>query len=100
MPYLFVNKLAAGDGIASPRGNYIAQQDNSQGEVVYRYGCDYFKYESNNRDLLNVLGIPKERSQVTEIANAPAATKYTKTIEKRYDINAYPEFKKLAGNTK
>lgn len=99
-PYLFVNKLAAGDGINCPRGNYIAQHDNSQNEVVYRYGCNYFKYESNNRDLLNVLGLPKEKSVQREIANAPSATKYSTGLEKRFDINAYPEFKKLAGNTK
>jgi len=97
-PYMFVNKLDAGDGIASPRGNYVAQKDTNSNEVIYRYGLNYYEYNSTNKDLLNVLGIPEEVNVKKQIRNKGLKFSVPKT--KRFDGNAYPEFKGKAGNNK
>ena len=97
-PYLFVNQLSAGEGICSPRGNYVAYCDKSNDEVYYKYGMNYYEYSSTNEDLLNVLGIPKKGEIPRKIRNVNKSFKVEKT--NRYDGNAYPEFKGKAGHNK
>jgi hypothetical protein len=97
-PYFFVNKLDAGEGLSSPRGNYIAHKDNLDNVIIYRYGMEFYEYISKNKDFLNVLGIPQDKTIKQKLRNAGEKWKFLKT--KRYDGNAYPEFKQMAGNNK
>lgn len=97
-PYMFANKLNINEGICSPRGNYVAFRDEASSEVVYRYGLDYYEYLSVNQDLLNVLGIPQSGGIPKQIRNK--GLKFNTERTKRYDGNAYPEFKGKAGNNK
>jgi hypothetical protein len=99
-PYLFVNKLNADDGISSPRGNYIAQYDYNKSEVYYRYGLNYYEYISTNRDLLNVLGIPQQANVKKSLRNLAGNVNWIDEKTKKFDGNAYPEFKNSAGHTK
>jgi hypothetical protein len=101
-PYLFVNKLATGDGISSPRGNYIVQKDTYRGNQVYRYGMDWYEYITSSRDLKQVLGLPDPINQKIEIGSdiLPYDFKFTENLNKRFDGNAYPDFKKRAGLVK
>jgi len=102
-PYLFVNKLATGDGISSPRGNYIVQKDTFANNQVYRYGMDWYEYITSSRDLKQVLGLPEpinEKIQVGGDGILPYDFKFTENLNKRFDGNAYPEFKKRAGLVK
>jgi len=98
-PYLFVNKLAEGDGLSSPRGNYIVQRDTSEDRQVYRYGMDFYSIRTENRDLLEILGIPKE--EIKKIVLGQDFTNvyqvYEQQLAKKFDPNAFPDFKKKAG---
>jgi len=97
-PYFFVNKLDEGEGLASPRGNYIAYKDILENTIIYRYGMEYYEYISENKDFLSVLGIPKDKVINQELKNGGEKWNFLRT--KRYDGNAYPEFKQMAGNNK
>ena len=97
-PYFFVNKLDAGEGLSSPRGNYIAHKDMLENTIIYRYGMEFYEYISENKDFLSVLGIPQDKTIVQELKNGGKKWKFIRT--KRYDGNAYPEFKQMAGNNK
>jgi len=102
-PYLFVNKLAAGDGISSPRGNYIVQKDTYRNNQVYRYGMDWYEYATGSRDLKQVLGLPNPINKKIQIGGGgilPYDFKFSENLNKRFDGNAYPEFKKRAGFVK
>jgi len=98
-PYLFVNKLTEGDGLSSPRGNYIVQKDTFEDTQVYRYGMDYYSIKTQNRDLLEILGIPKEETKKIHLGENFTIVNqtYTQKIAKKFDPNAFPDFKKKAG---
>ena len=97
-PYFFVNKLDAGEGLSSPRGNYIAHKDMLENTIIYRQGMEYYEYITENKDLLNILGIPPDKIIKQELKNAAQKWDFLRT--KRFDGNAYPEFKQMAGNNK
>jgi hypothetical protein len=97
-PYFFVNKLESGEGLSSPRGNYIAHMDILDDVIIYRYGMEFYEYISKNKDFLNVLGIPQDKTITQKLINAGEEWNFLKT--KRYDGNAYPEFKQMAGINK
>jgi hypothetical protein len=97
-PYFFVNDLEQGEGICSPRGNYIAQADTSTDpKIIYRYGMQYYEYITKNKSLLNILGIPEDKEEKQKLINLAQSWDFLKT--KRFNGNAYPSFKQLAGNT-
>ena len=95
-PYLFVNELAQDDGISSPRGNYIVQKDTLENRQVYRYGMDFYSIRTENRDLLEILGIPKEETKKIKLVSQ-FVNRYTQQLAKKFDPNAFPDFKKKAG---
>ena len=103
-PYMFVNKLNAGDGISSPRGNYIAQYDTIDTEVVYRYGLNFYNYFSSNKDFNSVMGIPQSsglgKNLLKRKIRQPDELSFSLDKAKRFDGNAFPEFKGKAGLNK
>lgn len=99
-PYIWVNKLKAGDGILVPRGNYVAQKDNNENEIVYRYGLDYYSYNSTNANFNEVMGLPSSSTPSKKVTFPNLNTTFSQTTVKRFDGNAFPDFKNQAGLTK
>jgi hypothetical protein len=104
MPYMFVKKMSAGDGITNPRGNFILQKNFINSKVSYRVGLDYYNYNINNTSLNNVLGLEKKKSVKYNLYYTQDKAEFHRKIStnnpKRFDANSYPEYLADAGLTK
>ena len=105
MPYMFVKKMSAGDGITNPRGNFILQKDFINNQVSYRTGVDYYTYNIDNISLNNVLGLEKAKLDdyklyTTTIDENPTWVDVITNSKKRFDANSYPEYLADGGLTK
>ena len=106
IPYMFVKKMHAGDGITNPRGNFILQKDFARNDIGYRTGLDYYTYKIKNTTLNNVLGLEKEQPRGSlsyKLYTFQDKSEYKK-IEynklKRFDANAYPQYLADGGLTR
>lgn len=97
-PYMFVNKLPAGDGISMPRGNYICQADFAQNIIDYRPGLNYYSFNTKNKSLLDVLGLQEDRQRTITVSKNE--NKIITREGRKFDPNAYPVQKNLGGLTK
>ncbi len=97
-PYMFINKLMENDGISMPRGNYICQKDHTLAQIDYRVGLKYYSSSSNNKSLLDVLGLQEDKEQIINVSKNN--TKIISRTGKNFDPNAYPVEKNLGGFTK
>jgi hypothetical protein len=111
MPYLFVKNLPALSGISNPRGNYILQKDFDSNSVNYRCGINFYNYKIKNTTLNEILGLEAERDNILqyETKNKFKVFYSQDSIDfrthknpglKRYDPNAYPQYKKDGGIVK
>ena len=99
MPYLFVNKLAEGDGISNPKMNAIVVWDGT--DYYYKPGVITYQYNLQNDSIRDVLNQGSgEQETFTVGANEPWAVKVKELNTQRYNPNAYPIFKKESGITK
>ena len=117
IPYLFVKKLPPQAGILNPRGNYILQKDFDVpgGIVNYRCGINFYNYKIKNTTLNEILGLEAERDNIFDYEEenkfkvffeqddttfkTPFRTQKYPGL-KRYDPNAFPQYRKDAGITK
>jgi hypothetical protein len=103
IPYMFVKKMNAGDGITNPRGNFILQKDFINDKVSYRAGLDFYTYNIDNTSLNNVLGLEKQNLDTFRLYTLQDKSEFLKLTSnnlKRFDPNAYPEYLADGGLTK
>jgi hypothetical protein len=106
IPYMFVKKMNAGDGITNPRGNFILQKDFARNKIGYRLGIDYYTYKIKNTTLNNVLGLEKEPPlgslsyKLYTIQDKSEYKKINYNKLKRFDANAYPQYLADGGLTR
>jgi len=111
MPYLFVKNLPALSGISNPRGNYIIQKDFVSNKVAYRCGVNFYNYKIKNTTLNEILGLEAERDNIFQYEEENKFKVFYGQTDtdfrthkypglKRYDPNAYPQYRKDGGITK
>jgi len=111
MPYMFVKELPATAGISNPRGNFIIQRDYVNNKVGFRVGVDYYNYKIKNTSLNEILGLQAEAEDITAYAKENRFKVFFGQGEndfryvrynglKRFDANAYPEYKADGGLVK
>jgi hypothetical protein len=99
MPYLFVNKLAEGDGIYNPKMNAIVVWDGT--DYYYKPGVITYQYNLQNDSIRDVLNQGSGKQETFTVgANEAWAVKVNELNTQRYNPNAYPIFKKESGITK